>query len=158
MAAAVFRSQRRHFSVRAPARTIPPVPDLAVPPRFLEDVYQAASECNKCSLCQAVCPTYVINPVEWETARGRVSLVRDAIEGRIDLRDIADGPLSTCLTCDNCVAACAPRVPTSLIVSRARWSCTNRRAIPGGNHSPSAPSSRTAVPCVSCTGCPGPLR
>src|ERR1700716_2504206 len=89
-------------------------------PRFLAEVYEGASECNKCSLCQAVCPTYVTNPVEWETARGRVALVRDAIEGRLELSDIADGPLSTCLTCDNCVAACAPRVPTALIVSRAR--------------------------------------
>ena len=89
-------------------------------PRFLADVYEAASECNKCSLCQATCPAYVTNPVEWETARGRVSLIRDAIEGRLELSDIADGPLSTCLTCDNCVAACAPRVPTGHIVSRAR--------------------------------------
>ncbi len=106
--------------------------DLAVPPRFLEDVYQAASECNKCSLCQAVCPTYVTNPVEWETARGRVSLVRDAIEGRIELRDIADGPLSTCLTCDNCVAACAPRVPTAQIVSRARMELHEQNGHPWG--------------------------
>ncbi|TMD93444.1 MAG: (Fe-S)-binding protein [Chloroflexi bacterium] len=89
-------------------------------PRFLADVYEAASRCNKCSLCQAVCPTYLTNPVEWETARGRVALVRDAIEGRLELRDIADGPLSTCLTCNNCIAACAPRVPTGDIVSRAR--------------------------------------
>lgn len=88
--------------------------------RFLDDVYDAASECNKCSLCQATCPAYITNPVEWETARGRVSLIRDAIEGKLELLDIADGPLSTCLTCDNCVAACPPRVPTSLIVSRAR--------------------------------------
>jgi glycolate oxidase iron-sulfur subunit len=108
------------------------VTDLAVPPRFLEDVYQAASECNKCSLCQAVCPTYVTNPVEWETARGRVSLVRDAIEGRIELRDIADGPLSTCLTCDNCVAACAPRVPTAWIVSRARMELHEQEGHPWG--------------------------
>lgn len=93
----------------------------AVPePRFLADIYEAASECNKCSLCQATCPAYITNPVEWETARGRVSLIRDAMEGRLELRDIADGPLSTCLTCDNCVAACAPRVPTARIVSRAR--------------------------------------
>ncbi|MDQ6855974.1 MAG: (Fe-S)-binding protein [Candidatus Dormibacteraeota bacterium] len=106
--------------------------DLAVPPRFLEDVYQAASECNKCSLCQAVCPTYVTNPVEWETARGRVSLVRDAIEGRIELRDIADGPLSTCLTCDNCVAACAPGVPTAWIVSRARMELHEQEGHPWG--------------------------
>ncbi|MBJ7609574.1 MAG: (Fe-S)-binding protein [Candidatus Dormibacteraeota bacterium] len=106
--------------------------DLAVPPRFLEDVYQAASECNKCSLCQAVCPTYVTNPVEWETARGRVSLIRDAIEGRLELRDIAEGPLSTCLTCDNCVAACAPRVPTALIVSRARMELHEQEGHPPG--------------------------
>jgi len=116
----------------SPPRTIPPLTDLAVPPRFLEDVYQAASECNKCSLCQAVCPTYVTNPVEWETARGRVSLIRDAIEGRIELRDIADGPLSTCLTCDNCIAACAPRVPTALIVSRARMELHEQEGHPWG--------------------------
>jgi glycolate oxidase iron-sulfur subunit len=89
-------------------------------PRFLADIYEDASRCNKCSLCQAVCPTYVVNPVEWETARGRVSLVRDAIEGRLELRDIADGPLSTCLACNNCMAACAPAVPTAEIVTRAR--------------------------------------
>jgi glycolate oxidase iron-sulfur subunit len=103
-----------------------PIPMATAPapfdvhPRFLQDVYEAASECNKCSLCQATCPAYATNPVEWETARGRVSLIRDAIEGRIELHEIADGPLSTCLTCDNCVAACPPRVPTALIVSRAR--------------------------------------
>jgi glycolate oxidase iron-sulfur subunit len=89
-------------------------------PRFLADIYEDASRCNKCSLCQAVCPTYVVNPVEWETARGRVALVRDAIEGNLDLRDIADGPLSTCLACNNCMAACAPAVPTAEIVTRAR--------------------------------------
>ncbi|MBV8446244.1 MAG: (Fe-S)-binding protein, partial [Candidatus Dormibacteraeota bacterium] len=90
------------------------------------------SECNKCSLCQATCPAYVTNPVEWETARGRVSLIRDAIEGRLELRDIADGPLSTCLTCDNCVAACAPRVPTGHIVSRARQELYAQQGHPWG--------------------------
>src|SRR5258706_9548546 len=108
--------------------TAPDVPTTAAPaaeprslaPRFLQDVYQQASECNKCSLCQAVCPTYLVNPVEWETARGRVALVRDAIEGRIELADIADGPLTTCLTCNNCMTACAPAVPTGEIVARAR--------------------------------------
>lgn len=103
-----------------------------VAPRFLADVYEAASRCNKCSLCQAVCPTYLVNPVEWETARGRVALVRDAIEGRLELRDIADGPLSTCLTCNNCVAACAPRVPTGDIVSRARQELHEQEGHPAG--------------------------
>ncbi len=105
----------------------------AVPtPRFLADVYEAASECNKCSLCQATCPAYVVNPVEWETARGRIALIRDAIEGRLELSDIADGPLSSCLTCDNCVAACAPRVPTGHIVSRARQELHAQEGSPWG--------------------------
>ena len=105
-------------------------PDSAV--RFLGDVYDAAARCNKCSLCMAVCPTYVTNPVEWETARGRVSLIRDAIEGNLELRDIADGPLSTCLTCNNCVAACAPNVPTGNIVSRARQELFDQEGQPLG--------------------------
>jgi glycolate oxidase iron-sulfur subunit len=105
----------------------------AVPtPRFLADVYEAASECNKCSLCQATCPAYVVNPVEWETARGRIALIRDAMEGRLELRDIAEGPLSSCLTCDNCVAACAPRVPTGHIVSRARQELHAQEGYPWG--------------------------
>jgi len=101
-------------------------------PRFLADVYEDLSRCNKCSLCQAVCPTYQVNPVEWETARGRVALIRDAIEGRLELREIADGPLSTCLTCDNCVAACPPRVPTAQIVSRARQELHEQEGYPRG--------------------------
>jgi glycolate oxidase iron-sulfur subunit len=121
-----------------PRPTLPDVPTAAAPAaesrtiaaRFLQDVYQQASECNKCSLCQAVCPTYVVNPVEWETARGRVALVRDAIEGRLDLADIEDGPLSTCLTCNNCMTACAPAVPTGEIVARARQELHEQRGYP----------------------------
>src|ERR1700732_3067526 len=101
-------------------------------PRFLAAVVEAASECNKCSLCQATCPAYVVNPVEWETARGRIALIRDAMEGRLELRDIAEGPLSSCLTCDNCVAACAPRVPTGHIVSRARQELHAQEGYPWG--------------------------
>jgi glycolate oxidase iron-sulfur subunit len=105
----------------------------AVPaPRFLADIYEDVSRCNKCSLCQAVCPAYQVNPLEWETARGRVALIRDAMEGRLALRDIADGPLSTCLGCDNCMAACPPRVPTAAIVARARQELHEQEGYPHG--------------------------
>ena len=111
----------------------PPGEATAVPaPRFLADIYEDVSRCNKCSLCQAVCPTYQVNPVEWETARGRVALIRDAMEGRLELREIADGPLSTCLTCDNCMAACPPRVPTAAIVARARQELHEQEGYPRG--------------------------
>jgi len=111
----------------------PPGEASAVPaPRFLADLYEDVSRCNKCSLCQAVCPAYQVNPVEWETARGRVALIRDAMEGRLELREIADGPLSTCLGCDNCMAACPPRVPTAAIVARARQELHEQEGYPRG--------------------------
>ena len=111
----------------------PPGAATGVPaPRFLADIYEDVSRCNKCSLCQAVCPTYQVNPLEWETARGRVALIRDAMEGRLELRDIADGPLSTCLTCDNCMAVCPPRVPTAAIVARARQELHEQEGYPRG--------------------------
>jgi glycolate oxidase iron-sulfur subunit len=111
----------------------PPGEAPAVPaPRFLADIYEDVSRCNKCSLCQAVCPAYQVNPVEWETARGRVALIRDAMEGRLELREIADGPLSTCLGCDNCMAACPPRVPTAAIVARARQELHEQEGYPRG--------------------------
>ena len=117
--------------MEAPVET--PGEVAAVPaPRFLADIYEDVSRCNKCSLCQAVCPTYQVNPLEWETARGRVALIRDAMEGRLELRDIADGPLSTCLTCDNCMAACPPRVPTAAIVDRARQELHEQEGYPRG--------------------------
>ena len=125
-----------------------PMAGAAVPtPRFLADVYEAASECNKCSLCQATCPAYVVNPVEWETARGRIALIRDAMEGRLELSDIAEGPLSSCLTCDNCVAACAPRVPTGHIVSRARQELHAQEGYPWGQSF----ALRTRAAAAGCT-------
>src|SRR5437588_13028440 len=87
-----IRSRRRH----------PPTIDaMAEPvPRFLADVDEAASRYNMCSICVAVCPTYRTNSLEWETASGRVAAVLDAIVDSIELRDIADGTLCTCLTCN----------------------------------------------------------
>jgi glycolate oxidase iron-sulfur subunit len=122
----------RPAAPESPSSTAPTADTRAVSARFLQDVYQQASECNKCSLCQAVCPTYVVNPVEWETARGRVALVRDAIEGRLELRDINQGPLSTCLTCNNCMTACAPAVPTGEIIARARQELADQEGHPWG--------------------------
>jgi glycolate oxidase iron-sulfur subunit len=54
------------------------------------------------------------------------------MEGRLELRELADGPLSTCLTCDNCMAACPPRVPTAAIVARARQELHEQEGYPRG--------------------------
>src|SRR5512138_2309418 len=88
---------------------------------LLETVRSAAERCNRCGFCQAGCPTYKVTGVEWMTARGRIALVRAALEGQIPL-DAADlqTPLWTCLGCDGCSMHCPPNIKTDEIVDAAR--------------------------------------
>jgi glycolate oxidase iron-sulfur subunit len=88
---------------------------------LLESVRSAAEKCNRCGFCQAGCPTYKVTGIEWMTARGRIALVRAALEGQIPL-DAADlqEPLWTCLGCDGCTMHCPPGIKTDEIVDAAR--------------------------------------
>lgn len=50
-----------------------------------EEVLKKILNCNKCGLCQEVCPTYKISGHEFAVARGRLRLIRMALEGELDL-------------------------------------------------------------------------
>ena len=91
------------------------------PQSLLASVAAAVDRCNRCGFCQAGCPTYKVTGVEWLTARGRIALVRAALEGKIPLSD-ADlrEPLWTCLGCDGCTMHCPPGIKTDEIVDAAR--------------------------------------
>lgn len=88
---------------------------------LLESVRSAVERCNRCGFCQAGCPTYKVTGVEWMTARGRIALVRAALEGQIPL-EAADlqTPLWSCLGCDGCSMHCPPNIKTDEIVDAAR--------------------------------------
>ncbi len=88
---------------------------------LLESVRSAVERCNRCGFCQAGCPTYRVTGVEWMTARGRIALVRAALEGQIPL-NAADlqAPLWSCLGCDGCTMHCPPNIKTDEIVDAAR--------------------------------------
>ncbi|MGE5619416.1 MAG: (Fe-S)-binding protein [Sphingomonadaceae bacterium] len=81
---------------------------------------QMVEKCNRCGFCQAGCPTYKVTGLEWQVSRGRVALVRDILDGRIDLleEDIREA-LGTCLRCGGCTTHCPPQVPTPEIVDKA---------------------------------------
>jgi len=88
-----------------------------------EDLRQAAlrelDKCNKCGFCLTNCPTYLVTGVEWEVARGRLALVRAALEGELDPAEL---PASTwsCILCRNCRPHCPPGVEMDRVVVAIR--------------------------------------
>jgi len=96
----------------------------------LDDLRDALRRCNKCGFCQAGCPMYKVTGIEWNVARGRVALLRDALEGRTELRPELEEPIYTCLTCNCCVDHCPPAVQTATIIQRARQELNHRYGQP----------------------------
>jgi glycolate oxidase iron-sulfur subunit len=96
----------------------------------LDDLQKALRRCNKCGFCQAGCPIYKVTGVEWNVARGRIALVRDAFEGRVELGKELEDPVYTCLTCNGCVDHCPPGAQTGSIILRTREELQRRYGRP----------------------------
>lgn len=96
----------------------------------LDELREALRRCNKCGFCQAGCPTYKVTGIEWNVARGRVALLRDALEGRVEMKPELEDPIYTCLTCNCCVDHCPPAVQTASIIQRAREELNRRHGKP----------------------------
>lgn len=85
--------------------------------RAREDELQ---KCVNCGLCQAVCPTYIVDGHEGKTARGKITLMRGMLEGMIkpsvSIADLADD----CLTCYACQSVCPAGVKTERLWTALR--------------------------------------
>lgn len=91
-----------------------------MPISVLKDVYEEVVRCNRCGFCQPACPTYRVTGVEKDVARGRNTLCRDLIEGRIRMQRDLEPVVFECLLCRACTANCFPAVRTDEIVVAAR--------------------------------------
>ncbi len=88
--------------------------------KTMSSLAQLVEKCNRCGFCQAGCPTYKATGLEWQVSRGRVALVRDILDGRIDLmEDEIREALGSCLRCGGCTTHCPPQVQTPEIVDKA---------------------------------------
>lgn len=91
--------------------TSTPVTRLDIP-----ELYQ----CVHCGLCLDQCPTYRVLHIESESPRGRIHLVRAAVEGRIELNERFASHLNLCLMCRACETACPSGVKYGRIAEAAR--------------------------------------
>jgi Fe-S oxidoreductase len=81
--------------------------------------------CSRCGFCQAVCPVYGATLRPGLNARGKMLLLKEVMDGRIDLSDELIETLFQCTTCASCTHNCPSGVQVPEIVKTARMDMVN---------------------------------
>ncbi len=77
--------------------------------------------CIRCGLCLPSCPTYLETMTETSGPRGRISLIKEVAESRLDLRSAGFvEQMHQCLDCRACEAVCPSGVRYGALVENAR--------------------------------------
>jgi len=80
---------------------------------------EAIQNCVHCGFCLPACPTYQVLGEEMDSPRGRIFLMKEVLEGRIDV-DSAVPFVDRCLGCVGCVTACPSGVQYGELVTAFR--------------------------------------
>ncbi len=91
--------------------------------------YELLLDCVHCGLCTAACPTYVETGNEAASPRGRIYLMRQVIDGVLELDHAVEKNLDSCLNCRACETACPSGVQYGRLIEPFRE--FQERADPG---------------------------
>jgi glycolate dehydrogenase iron-sulfur subunit len=97
-------------------KTSPP----STPTPLLEPYRGGIERCVRCGACRAVCPTFLHERSESQSARGRMAIVNAVLDGRLAVSEIFKDRLATCTSCLACVASCPNHVPVAEIIQAAK--------------------------------------
>jgi len=84
--------------------------------KFREKIVQ----CSRCGFCQAVCPVYGATLRPSYNARGKMLLLKEVMEGKIELNDELIETLFQCTTCASCLENCPSEVEVPEIIKQVR--------------------------------------
>src|SRR3954470_15241904 len=84
-----------------------------------EPMAHAVQACVHCGFCLAACPTYHELGQEMDTPRGRIVLMKQALEGTLPW-EAAQPHVDRCLGCLACEPACPSGVPYRDLISPFR--------------------------------------
>src|SRR5712691_6531538 len=76
--------------------------------------------CVHCGFCLPSCPTYLLWGEEVDSPRGRIYLMKAAVEGRTPITDSFVRHFDACLGCMACVTACPSGVQYGPLIERTR--------------------------------------
>jgi len=82
--------------------------------------YELLLDCVHCGLCTASCPTYVETSNEADSPRGRIYLMRQVIDGKLELDDAVAGHMDLCLNCRACETSCPSGVQYGRLIEPFR--------------------------------------
>ncbi|MFC1859552.1 (Fe-S)-binding protein [Thermodesulfobacteriota bacterium] len=77
-------------------------------------------KCSRCGFCQAVCPVYGALLRPSLNARGKMLLLKEVMDGKIDLSDELIETLFQCTTCASCYNDCPSGVNVPEILKQVR--------------------------------------
>jgi len=77
-------------------------------------------KCSRCGFCQAVCPVYGSTLRPSLNARGKMLLLKEVMDGKIDLNEELVESLFQCTTCGSCSHSCPSGVEVPEIIKEAR--------------------------------------
>ena len=78
------------------------------------------ADCVHCGFCLPACPTYTLWNREADSPRGRIHLMKVALEGKTKITTAFAGHFDSCLGCMACVTACPSGVQYDRLVEATR--------------------------------------
>jgi len=103
----------------------------AIPDTPLAAAIPGIETCVHCGFCLQACPTYVNLEDENDSPRGRIVLMRAAVEGEIPLDDPSlQTHIDRCLGCRACETACPSGVPYGQLLEATRATLREVRPTP----------------------------
>jgi len=77
-------------------------------------------KCSNCGFCQAACPVFGFTLRASYNARGKMLVLKEVMEGRVDLNEGLVETLYRCTTCANCRVNCPSAVDVPEIIKSVR--------------------------------------
>jgi len=88
---------------------------------------EAVDKCVHCGFCLAACPTYKVLGEEMDSPRGRIVLMKEALEGNLSVDNVSPY-VDRCLGCLACVTACPSGVEYGDLLTPFRSKTESQRA------------------------------
>ncbi|KRF19830.1 (Fe-S)-binding protein [Paenibacillus sp. Soil787] len=82
--------------------------------------YEQLTNCMRCGFCLPACPTFKETGVEAESPRGRISLMKAAVDGIMEPGISFEDQMNHCLGCRACEPACPADVKYGQLIEQAR--------------------------------------